>query len=295
MIALIDIGGTSIKYGMIDSYTEEYEQLGIIDTNVYEPNFSMENRLDEVLQKILTYNKISGIAISTAGIVDNESGTIIYANKNIPNYKGTKLKEILENKYKVPVTIENDVNAALLGELNFGHFQDIHSAIMLTIGTGLGGALYLNGRIYHGFSHSAGEVGYAIINDRNIEDIASTTALVHNVKSRLNRKDINGRWIFDQAINQNNEICIEEINRMITSLVYLISNYVALLNPEVVILGGGVMEQTEYLRPLINKKFREINSNELVVGNTKIEFASLGNQAGLLGAYSHYKNKILSK
>lgn len=272
--------------------TENYELLGHLDTNIKEENFLMEDRLSEVLEHISDKVDIKGIAISTAGIVDSETGVIIYANKNIPNYKGTKLKDILEAKYNVPVSVENDVNSALLGEVNYGAFDSIHSALMLTIGTGVGGALYLNGGIYHGFSHSAGEVGYAIINDRNIEDIASTTALVRNVKTRLALDEVDGRWIFEQAIHHENEVCIEEINRLVRGLVYLISNYVALFNPEFVILGGGIMEQSDYLRPLILNTFEKVNTNQLVVENTTIEFASLGNEAGMLGAYNHFKKQF---
>lgn len=294
MIALIDIGGTNIKFGVIDSQNEHFHQLGSIATATHDINFQMEKRIEKVMEIIEEKYDISGIAISSAGIVDNETGTIIYANKNIPNYKGTQLKQILENKYHIPVTVENDVNSALLGEIYFGQFKNIHSAIMLTIGTGVGGALYFNDNIHHGFSHSAGEVGYAIINNNNIEDIASTTALVRNVKEKTNLENIDGYWIFDQAINHQNKICIEEIDCMVGSLAYLINNYVALINPEVVILGGGIMEQEKYLSPLVNKKFKEINTNKLVVNNTKIKFASLGNQAGVLGAYIHYKKQILS-
>lgn len=276
----------------MDPTTEKHKLLGHLDTNATELNFKMEDRLSTVLERISEETDIKGIGISTAGIVDSETGEIVYANKNIPNYKGTKLKEILEAKYNVPVSIENDVNSALLGEISYGLFKDVHSALMLTIGTGVGGALYLNGGIYHGFSHSAGEVGYAIINDRNIEDLASTTALVRNVKARLGRDDVDGRWIFDQAIHHANNICIEEINRLVKSLVYLISNYVAIFNPEYVILGGGIMEQSDYLRPLILEQFKSVNTNQLVVENTTIEFASLGNEAGMLGAYSHFKTQF---
>ena len=294
MIALMDIGGTSIKYGIIDPETEQYKLLGELTTNVREPNFQVENRIDEVIRRGFSQYKINGISISTAGIVDNQSGVIVYANKNIPNYKGTKLKENLEEKYEIPVTIENDVNSALLGELHFGLLKEVHSALMITIGTGVGGALYINNEIYEGFSHSAGEIGYAIINGKNIEKIASTTALVRNVKDRVGKKDIDGHWIFQQAIEQNNSVCIEEINNLMVNIAFLINNYVALINPEVVILGGGIMEQSAFLKPLIVEKFNELNKNKFVIENTKIEFAKLGNQAGLLGAYCHYKNQIIN-
>lgn len=292
MIALMDIGGTSIKYGIVDPETERYERLGELETNTQESNFQMKNRIDEVIKRGFSQYKITGIGISTAGIVDNQSGEIVYANKNIPNYKGSNLKEKLEKKYEIPVAVENDVNSALLGELHFGLSKEVHSALMLTIGTGVGGALYINNQIYHGFSHSAGEVGYAIINGKNIEEIASTNALVQNVKKRLSKEEIDGHWIFDQAIEQNNIVCIEEIENIVINIVLLMNNYVALINPEVVILGGGIMEQSEYLKPLVIEKFNELNKNELVIENTKIEFATLGNQAGLLGAYCHYKKQI---
>ncbi len=292
MIIMIDIGGTTIKYGVIDPTTEEYELLGELDTGTSLENFRMEDRLEIIIHIVQKDYELEGIAISTAGVVDAEKGEIVYANKNIPNYKGTHLKEILEEKYNVPVTVENDVNAALLGELNFGKLQGVHSALMLTIGTGVGGSLYLNGSIYHGFSHSGGEVGYAIMNGQNIEETASARALVNRVANQVDEEDVNGRWIFEQAIEYKNPLVIKEIDFMIAEIMQLVSNYVALINPEVVILGGGIMEQVDYLKPLMIQKFKELNTNQLVVDNTRIEFASLGNQAGMLGAYAHFKNSF---
>ena len=294
MIGMIDIGGTNIKYGKINPESEEYELLGEIPTKANQKNFQMMDRLDRVIDILDESGDLKGIAISTAGIVEPVTGEIIFANKNIPNYKGTKLKELLEKKYEIPVAVENDVNSALLGELTFGPYEKVHSALMLTIGTGVGGALYLNGEIYHGFSNSAGEVGYSFMNGKNIEETASTTALVTRVKKRLKQEDIDGRWIFDQAINHQNPIAVAEIDALITELVYFINNFVSLLNPEYVILGGGIMEQEAYLRSRLTEKFRMINQNQLVVEKTKIEFASLGNQAGMLGAYTHFKNTCLS-
>lgn len=292
MIVMIDIGGTNIKYGVIDPQTENYQLLGELATATATENFQMEKRLEIILQSVLKEYEIEGIAISTAGVVDADTGEIIYANKNITNYKGTQLKQLLEEKYQVPVTVENDVNSALLGELTFGNYGDVHSALMLTIGTGVGGALYLNGHIHHGFSHSGGEVGYALVNGQNIEDVASTRALVERVAKEVDEPAINGHWVFEQAIHQQNPLAIQEIDYLIEGITQLINNYVALLNPQYVILGGGIMEQVDYLKPRIMKRFEEINKNKLVVKNTTIEFARLGNQAGMLGAFVHFKEQI---
>ncbi|MDN6161617.1 MAG: ROK family protein, partial [Atopostipes sp.] len=135
MILLIDIGGTNIKYGIMDSKTEKYQSLGELPTKTEVPEFRMEDRLKIIIDSIKESHCLTGIAISSAGIIDPLKGKIIYANKNIPNYKGTNLKRILEEKYKLPVTVENDVNSALLGELNYGDYQNVHSALMITIGT----------------------------------------------------------------------------------------------------------------------------------------------------------------
>ncbi|MDN6161899.1 MAG: ROK family protein [Atopostipes sp.] len=292
MIAMIDIGGTNIKYGVIDWETENYQFLGEQPTKINQKKFRMEDRLEKIISPLLKIYDIQGIAISTAGVVDIELGKIVHANRNIPNYKGTSLKEILENKYNIPVTIENDVNAALLGELNFGIFKNIHSALMITIGTGVGGALYLNEEIHHGFTYCGGEIGYSIMNGKDIEEIASTDALIKKVAKETGNEKIDGRWVFEQAITHENPIAVHAIDCLITQIIYLINNSVALINPEYVILGGGIMEQVNYLKPLVLDKFKEVNKNDLVVQNTKIEFASLGNQAGMLGAYVHFKKKL---
>ncbi len=295
MIGMIDIGGTNIKYGVIDPTTENYQLLGELPTEAQKENFKMEDRLAIVIDSLLDTYSLQGLAISTAGVVNAETGEIVFANKNLPNYKGTNLKERLESKYGFPVSVENDVNSALLGEVNFGPYENVHSALMLAIGTGVGGALYLNGEIHHGFSQSGGEVGYSLMNGKNIEDIASTKSLVERVAKEVGDPTIDGRWIFDQAINHRNPIAVEAIDSLITEIVYLVNNFVALVNPEYVILGGGIMEQVDYLKPRMISKFQEINKNKLVVRNTTIEFASLGNQAGMLGAYVHFKKSHLDK
>lgn len=289
MILMIDIGGTNIKYGVIDSGSENYELLGELATETEKENFRMEKRLEKIVDRVMEDYSLEGIAISTAGIVDEEKGKIVYANENIPNYKGTDLKGILEEQYKLPVTVENDVNSALLGEIHFGDYKNVHSALMITIGTGVGGALYLNNQIHHGFSHSGGEIGYSLINGKNIERLASTRALVDRVANELADDKVDGRWIFEQAIHEKNPLAIKEIDVLVNELAQLINNNVALLNPEYVILGGGIMEQVDYLKDRIIKKFEELNKNKLVANETKIEFASLGNKAGMLGAYVHFK------
>lgn len=287
MIAVIDIGGTQIKYGVMDEVLQSLIPMGKLNTQTRQVDFSMLERLEIVLEHITKEYPIEGIAISTAGTVNPVTGEIIDANKNIPNYKGTQLKTILETRYKVPCTVENDVNCALLGEIHFGFNEVVDSALMITIGTGVGGALYLNDCIYHGYSFSAGEIGYSSLNKKNIEESVSTTALVNCVQKEFPEVAVNGYWIFEQA-QEGNELVNKIMDEFLEELCQLIINFVSLLNPRFVILGGGIMEQKEYLSNRMQAKFSKY-SNDYVYQRTELGFASLGNQAGMLGAYYHFK------
>lgn len=283
----MDIGGTQIKYGVMDKVSNSFNPLGKLDTQTEKEHFSMLDRLDCIVEKIKQEYLIEGLAISTAGTVNPISGEIIHANKNIPNYKGTQLKQALESKYKVPCAVENDVNCALLGEIYFGTTGPVESAFMITIGTGVGGAVYLNKGIYHGYSFSAGEIGYSALNHKNIEDSISTNALINRVKNDYPNEAVDGHWIFEQAHNDNKRIN-RIIDEFLDDLCQVLINFVSLLNPEVVILGGGIMEQKEFLTNRINKKFSKY-PNKFVLERTRLKFASLGNQAGMLGAYYNFK------
>ncbi|GAA0365912.1 ROK family protein [Alkalibacterium iburiense] len=290
MIALLDIGGTQIKYGVFNEMTQKLTPLGKLDTGTSDEDFFLLNRIHQVINEIKKRESINGIAISTAGIIDPVAGKVLHANGNIPNFIGTPIKDELEKVYGVPCSVENDVNCALLGELHFGELNTINNALMLTIGTGVGGSVYINGQIFHGSSFSAGEVGYSYLGDDNIETVASARALVDKVKQRVNKEDIDGHWVFQEA-QKGNQICIEEIDSFVQNIVKIIINNVSVLNPEVVILGGGIMEQKEYLSEKINERFK-LYQNAYVRKRTQIHFASLGNQAGMLGAYIHFKNQL---
>lgn len=289
MIALIDIGGTHIKYGVLSEDTEEMIDLGKVDTDTSQPNFNMMDRLIPLIEMMKHSYELKGVAISSAAVIEPERGEVLHANPNIPNYTGTQIKAEIERAFSLPCSVENDVNCALLGELYFGETKDIQNALMLTIGTGVGGSLFIDGKLFHGHSFSAGEIGYSYYGENNIETVASARALVNNVSLRLDRDDIDGHWIFEQA-RAGHSICIEEIDRFVDILVKIIINNVSLINPEVVLLGGGIMEQKEYLSEKIHQKF-ELYQNHYVRPKTKIHFATLGNKAGMLGAYVHYKNQ----
>ena len=238
---------------------------------------------------------LAGICISTAGMVDEIKGEIIHAGPQIPEYKGCKWKEEIERRFSIPCEVENDVKCAGLGEYSFGSGKGTSSMLCLTIGTGIGGSFILNGEVYHGTSHSAMEIGYMQIPGGMFQRMASTSALVKRVASRKGEAEElwNGKRIFEEVAKED-KICLEELDRLCDALSIGLSNLCYAFNPECIVLGGGIMEQKEILLPKIWGHLQE-HLVPIVAENTRLLAASLGNRAGLLGAYVHFHNRQKGK
>lgn len=238
---------------------------------------------------------LAGICISTAGMVDEIKGEIIHAGPQIPEYKGTKWKEEIERTFSIPCEVENDVKCAGLGEYSFGSGKGAGSMLCLTIGTGIGGSFILNGEVYHGTSHSAMEIGYMQIPGGMFQRMASTSALVKRVASRKGEAEElwNGKRIFEEVAKED-KICLEELDRLCDALSIGLSNLCYAFNPECIVLGGGIMEQKDILLPKIWGHLQE-HLVPIVAENTRLLAASLGNRAGLLGAYVHFQNRQKAK
>ena len=314
----LDIGGTKTKYAILGEKGEilsTYEK----DTEAQRGgSFILENVKGEI-RRVLAELKgnppegaqadtkvdakaertteakteplLSGICISTAGMVDEIKGEIIHAGPQIPEYKGCKWKEEIERTFSIPCEVENDVKCAGLGEYSFGSGKGTSSMLCLTIGTGIGGSFILNGEVYHGTSHSAMEIGYMQIPGGMFQRMASTSALVKRVASRKGEPEElwNGKRIFEEVAKED-KICLEELDRLCDALSIGLSNLCYAFNPECIVLGGGIMEQKDILLPKIWGHLQE-HLVPIVAENTRLLAASLGNRAGLLGAYVHFQNR----
>lgn len=292
MLITFDIGGTSIKYG-------------IFTLRKGQPVFVMQNEISSdarvlkgpgILQRVETLiatamqqQDIEGIAISTAGMVDAEKGCIQYANDNIPEYTGLAFKQLLEARFHMPCWVENDVNAAALGETVFGAGRGAAHALMLTIGTGIGGAVVIDHTIYHGYSGSAGEIGYMWVKDRHFQDIASTTALIQHVEAKTQEADLNGKIICARA-KRGDAVCMQAIKELCSHIAIGVSSCACLMNPQIIILGGGIMTQKELFAPLMEAYLKQY-MNEEIYAHTQLAFAQLGNRAGMAGACAYWMIK----
>ena len=278
-ILAIDIGGTMIKYGLVSSdgkilSTDE------IKTEASKGLNNILNKIDNIFKRYKENNPV-GIAVSGTGQINGMIGKVIGGNPIIPNWIGTNLVEILEEKYNLPIVLENDVNCVALGEKWIGAGKDLSNFICLTIGTGIGGGIILNNQLFRGENFVAGEFGHILIKKGEFEQFASTTALIRLVKERTG-KTLNGKEIFDlekKEIVEYQKVISEWIENLTDGL----SSIIYCFNPANIILGGGVIEQGE---PLINRiknsLFKKIGPQ--FKEKLNITQAKLGNNAGMIGA-----------
>ena len=278
-ILAIDIGGTMIKYGLVSS-DGEILSTDKIETEAEKGLENILNKIDNIFKRYKENNPV-GIAVSGTGQINGMIGKVIGGNPIIPNWIGTNLVKILEEKYNLPAVLENDVNCVALGEKWIGAGKDLSNFICLTIGTGIGGGIILNNQLFRGENFVAGEFGHTLIKKGEFEQFASTTALIRLVKERTG-KILNGKEIFDlekKEIVEYQEVISEWIENLTDGL----SSIVYCFNPANIILGGGVIEQGE---PLINRiknsLFKKIGPQ--FKEKLNIIQAKLGNNAGMIGA-----------
>lgn len=287
--ACIDIGGTAIKYGLAREDGRFYETRTA-------PTEVREKGIGPMLQKVIAIVEgykaerlLQGIAVSTAGVVDPHTGEIIYASESFPGYRGTKVKAILEAACGLPCSVENDVNAAGLGEYWRGAGQGAASLFCLTVGTGIGGCVILEGHLFHGASNSAGEIGYmATGGQASFEESASVTALIRRVAALKGvcAKTLDGHSIFRLA-DAGDVAAARALQEMTGSLASGIANVCCVLNPQVVIVGGGIMARQSYFAPRLTELLRQKLPAPLLQ-NTHLVFAKLQNEAGMTGALYHF-------
>lgn len=285
-IMVLDIGGTTIKAGICEE--GKLDAVREFPTEAKLGGEHVTARGQEIIGAYRQEHAFSRIGISTAGQVDPVQGSIIWANENIPGYTGMRLKDRMEEKFQVPTAVENDVNAAALGEAVFGAGRGLRDFVCLTYGTGVGGALFLGGKLYSGSSFSAGEFGAVVTHPEKrdpgqgffsgcYEKYASATALVERARE-LDASLTNGRAIFAR---KEEPAVAAVIDAWVGEIVYGLITIIHMLNPGGVILGGGVLEQ-----PCVLEKIRERLYENIMPSfrGVQLRKAELGNRAGMLGA-----------
>lgn len=291
----IDIGGTTIKADLYDDFGTSLNQFKEIETIIdYDlgTNQILNQVCDLIGEYILNYS-IDGVGISTAGVVNANTGKIIYAGYTIPGYIGVNFTSEIEKRFGLFTFVENDVNCAALGELWKGQAKDKKNVVMVTIGTGIGGSIIINGQIVNGFNYTAGEVGYIPVGNSDWQSKASTTALIHLYQKKSLKTNQTGRTFFtdlssgDKVAKETFEIFVENLTKGLLTISYL-------LNPEILILGGGIMAKKDILLPEIQSSLaKNAMDNRFLPKN--VVAATLGNEAGRIGAVKNFLDRISNK
>lgn len=279
--AVIDIGGTVIKSGLFED--GEITALRECPTNAGRGGAAV---LQTVAGVIKDYGAVEAAGICTTGQIDAEEGVVKFAGPNIPNYRGLEIKRILSEQLGIPVFVENDVNAAALGEAHFGGGRDYEDFLCLTYGTGIGGAIIRDGRVYHGTNFAAGEFGGIMVHpqEQNREDIfsgcyeryASVTALISLAKAAglevESGRDICKRMA-EPRVEEILTAWVDEVSFGLVTLIHI-------FDPQMILLGGGIMEE-----PAISERVQKAVRERIMESyrGVRIRPTQLGNRAGLYG------------
>jgi len=279
MYAGIDIGGTNIKCILTDI---NGNILNFKKISTEKNAIDIENGICSIINSFKTSNpnlnnKIKAIGIGAAGSIDKEKGLIL-SSANIQAWKRYPLVKIIEKRTGIKTFLENDATAAVAGELWKGNGKNFANWIMLTLGTGIGGGVVIDGKVYTGRSGSAMEVGHTTIDYKGkkcacgntgcLERYASATATVEIAKSRLkkypkssvniriNSEKLTSKLLYEEA--KKGDIFAKEIFTEIAEYLGIgISNLLSIFNPEAVILGGGLSSAFKFILPGIKKTVEE--------------------------------------
>lgn len=283
-----DIGGTKVKHGLL-SENGDIIKKNSYDTQTQDSDLFIQSLVDTV-HSYQQQVEIKGVAISFPGFINTQTGYVASAGAITALYE-TNLKTVLESRLLLPVAIENDANCVALAEKFLGRAKTCEDFICLTIGTGIGGGIVINNRIVHGHQWRAGEFGMMNMattrcNYQNMHELSSMSALIAAYKTykRIPEAEkIEGEVVFSEMANDPN--VQELVNDWLKFLSYGIFNLACTLNPEKILIGGGV-SQKEELIDMLKDALAEIPPWKDF--EVPLERCHFKNDAGLIGALYHF-------
>jgi len=279
-IAAFDIGGTSLKMGVVDDrgniLTQESADIS-------------HNARDKILEEILSWLEknpgCEGIAVSTPGYIDPDKG-FIEMGGTIRDFDQFHLSQWLTEKTSLPATVENDAHCALLAEYWLGKAKKLNDFLMLTIGTGLGGAAFCNGALIRGGRNRAGEFGCLLTSRPTSSDIerhtmsqsCTMTALRENYSQLTDRPvdDVSGKDVFD-ACDRQEKMAQQVVEKFYQDLAACLYNLFSVFDPQMIFIGGGITAREPFLEELSE----QLAKYQIDI---RIDAATYGNDSGMLGA-----------
>ncbi|HHW48531.1 MAG TPA: ROK family protein [Clostridiaceae bacterium] len=305
----IDLGGTFIKAGLVDENGKIILK-DSIPTGKERPYQEIVRDMAMLVKKIIKDAQIDekdvkSIGIGSPGTPDDKEGILVYAN-NLPDFVNVPLRTEIQKYIDLPVILDNDANCAALAESIAGAAKDVKNSVTITLGTGVGSGVVIDGKLYSGFNYSAPEMGHMVIRIDGEqctcgrkgcwEAYASASGLIEQTKrAAMENKDslinllvdgdlskIDAKTAFDAA-KQGDETGRKVVEQYIKYLAEGLTNVINIFAPEVVAIGGGVSKEGEYLlKPLRELVYKDVYFKG--EPQTQIRVAQMGNDAGIIGA-----------
>jgi glucokinase len=257
----IDLGGTNLRVGIVDEKACIFEKKVVRTEGHKGPDFVIQ-RIVDIARSLEGFNSAVAVGAGVPAAIDYENG-VIPCFSNIPDWSNVKLKCLLEEAFRKRVFLENDANAAGYGEAIFGAGRGYNIVQYITISTGVGGGLVIGGKVIRGQSGNASEIANIILpskysfknsRDCNLENLASGTAIASFGRKRIKGVN-NAADVFDLSQEGNVE-AVEIIDNALESLARGISNIAYVVEPDIFVLGGGVMKSLEPLLEELRNKTR---------------------------------------
>ncbi len=308
-VLAIDLGGTKIFAAIISNkgqvIAREYG-LTLADEGPQPVIKRILSAIDHILsQRNIDLSQLDSISVGAAGAIDFDKG-LVTSSPHRPGWHDIPLRDIVKEKYKVNTFLINDASAAALGEHHFGAGQGVDNLILLTVGTGIGGGIIINGRLYSGASGSAGEIGHTTIdvngprcdcgNTGCLEALVSGTAVAKEAIRRIRQGErsaltgiVGGKIenitaeTVSIAAQDGDSLASEVILKAATYLGVGLANLVNIFNPEMIIIGGGIAKMGD---PLLNPARQVVRERAFQLSAQAVQIvpAQLGDDAGVLGA-----------
>jgi glucokinase len=304
----VDLGGTKMRAALVNEHGRILRRLERPTLAEEGASFVMQRMLDLIRDIIsdspLQFREIKGIGVGSAGQIDPWSGTVLSATPNLPGWGGMPLAELVRGAFGLPVCVDNDANAAAWGEKQFGAGQGVAHLICITIGTGIGGGLIVDGQLYHGATGVAGEIGHLTVNLDGppcncgsfgcLEAYAAAPAIVARAQkavragaetalTQVNKLGDITVPLIAQAAAKGDPLAsqiMQETGRYIGAG---LAGLVNVLNPERIVIGGGVAQAGDSLLKPIERTVRA-RAMPIAAEVLQVVQAQLGEDAGVIGA-----------
>ena len=308
-VLAVDLGGTKIIAAIISDkgqvMAREY-YLTLAEEGPQSVIDRILSAIDHILGSVnLDLSKLHSISLAAAGTIDLDKG-LVTLSPNLPGWCNIPLRDIVKEKHRVDTFLINDASAAALGEHHFGAGRGVNNLVLLTLGTGIGGGIIINGELYSGPCGSAGEIGHTTIDVNGprcgcgnvgcLEMLASGTAIAQEAVRRISQgerssltKILNGKVgnitaeEVSLAAQNGDSLALEVISQAATYLGVAMVNLVNIFNPEMIIIGGGMAQMGDLLLNTARQVVKE-RAFPLSAQAVRIVTAQLGDNAGVLGA-----------